>query len=315
MWESSDLSIIGEYAKRKTTSLRSECEAHVQDILTALTQLDQKDKMPLLTIDYLSLSCIPRSHPEELTNISLVDRLNRLEKSLVHLQQVVDGNMAGNMELRDKLDKISNSSYASALMKPISVSEKTPYTPCNPHNVTDLNQCGSPNKDPLYSSPNNLGNNVSAPSSQFKNPNTVLQSLNQKVTSLEPTDNSDGFQLPSYAAKQQRRMAARSNRVVTGCGKSNSVKGAPSRTKDLFIFRVDPSTTTDSLHTHIRDHHFNIISLQQVSKPMSKYKSFRLIVPISEFNKLLDGAMWPEGISVRRFVPPRSGSSEKTDTV
>ena len=97
LWESSDLSIIGEYAKRKTTSLRSECEAHVQDILTALTQLDLKDKMPLLTIDYLSLSCIPRSHPEELTNISFVDRLNRLEKSLIHLQQVVDGNMAGNM--------------------------------------------------------------------------------------------------------------------------------------------------------------------------------------------------------------------------
>ena len=127
--------------------------------------------MPLLTIDYLS--CIPHSHPEELTNISLVDRLNRLEKSLVHLQQVVDINMGGNMKLRDKIDKMSNSSYASVLMKPKSVSEKTQ---CNPHTITDLNQSGSTNKAPLYSSANNLGNNGAAPSSQFKNSNTVLQS-------------------------------------------------------------------------------------------------------------------------------------------
>ena len=137
----------------------------------------------------------------------------------------------------------------------------------------------------------------------------MLQSLNQKVTSLEPTHNSDGFQLSSYAATQQKRMAARCNRVVTGCGKSNSMNGAPSWTKNpLSLGFIHQQLQTYSYSGSSFQHFF---SLQQVSKHMSKCKSFRLTVPISEFNKLLDGALWSEGISVRRFVPPRSGSSKK----
>ena len=71
--------LLGTRTKRKGSSVRSETEANVQDILDALKVLDRHEKMPMFVIDFLSLSVIPRSHPEELNDISLCDRLNRTE--------------------------------------------------------------------------------------------------------------------------------------------------------------------------------------------------------------------------------------------
>ena len=59
--------------------------------------------MPRFVIDYTSLAAIPRSHPEELNDITLWDRLNKLEKKLTSLQITVDSNMAENYVLWEKV--------------------------------------------------------------------------------------------------------------------------------------------------------------------------------------------------------------------
>ena len=48
-------------------------------IMHALTAPDKENKLPIDVTDCMSLSVIPRSHPEELNDISLCDRLNKLE--------------------------------------------------------------------------------------------------------------------------------------------------------------------------------------------------------------------------------------------
>ena len=63
------------YAK---TNARSEKEAHVADIINALIKLDKANKVPTIVLGVLSLGLIPCSHPEELKNISLCDRLNQI---------------------------------------------------------------------------------------------------------------------------------------------------------------------------------------------------------------------------------------------
>ena len=109
--------LLGTRTKRRNTSARSETEANVQDIIDALKLLDRDEKMPLFVVDYLSLSIIPRSHPEELNDISLCDRLNRLEEKMSNLQQGLDRTVAENIDIKDKLAQMNKSS--PSIVKPM----------------------------------------------------------------------------------------------------------------------------------------------------------------------------------------------------
>ena len=68
------------------------------------------DKLPVVLIDSRDFAVIPRSHPEELNNLSLVDRPNRLEARLSGVQEVLDKTVAENLYLRDKFEDFT--SYA-----------------------------------------------------------------------------------------------------------------------------------------------------------------------------------------------------------
>ena len=115
LWDSCDRKLIGEKIKRKGSTIRTENEANVTDILSALQKLDRSDKLPNVLIDHKNLSMIPRSHPEELTNIFLVDRLNRFEAKLGSVQELLDRTVAENINMKDRLDNIT--SYASVLKR------------------------------------------------------------------------------------------------------------------------------------------------------------------------------------------------------
>ena len=97
--------------------------------------------------------------------------------------------------------------------------------------------------------------------------------------------------------------------VIHNVNQSNHVKGAPERNRDLFMYRVDSSTELQHLRDYLLDRNIKVISLECVSKPGSKYKSFKLSVPLSEFQGLFDSNLWPNGVHVCKFIPPRPKSS------
>ena len=86
MWDACDNVILGDKLKRKDSQTRTELEAHIQDIPNALQKLDRVDRLPVVLIGSRYVAVIPRSHPEELNNVSLVDRRNRLEARLSGVQ-------------------------------------------------------------------------------------------------------------------------------------------------------------------------------------------------------------------------------------
>ena len=75
--------------------------------------------------------------------------------------------------------------------------------------------------------------------------------------------------------------------------------------RDLFIYRVERTTDISDIRQHIVDNGFTIIDLQCMSNQNAKFKSFKLSVPISEFSDLFNPSIWPQGVNVRRFSPPR----------
>ncbi len=71
--------------------------------------------MPVVLIDALSLRVIPRSHPEELNQISVIDRLNRLERKVENMNELLDKTVAENVAIKDSMEQRGQQSYAAAL--------------------------------------------------------------------------------------------------------------------------------------------------------------------------------------------------------
>ena len=83
-------------------------------------------KMPCFVIDAYSLHTIPRSHPEELCDISLVDRLNRLEKQVTTLQEALDFIVCENISLKEKINANPQALYSTVTSRPASIVAQLP---------------------------------------------------------------------------------------------------------------------------------------------------------------------------------------------
>ena len=123
--------------------------------------------------------------------------------------------------------------------------------------------------------------------------------------SLRSVD-TDGFRIPAEVAKKARRQERHRRKIITGNATScaGRFKGAPEPNRDLFIFRVHPSTDISDLRVYVLDAGFDVRALDCISNAKAKYKSFRLTVPASQFADLFNESLWPSGVRVRKYVPP-----------
>ncbi len=87
---------------------------------------------------------------------------------------------------------------------------------------------------------------------------------------------------------------------------SSSFKGAATvGNKHLFIYHVDKPTDGDSIKNFLVARQFTIKDFVQTSHDNAFCKSFELTVPSTEYGKLFDANLWPAGVRVRKFTPPR----------
>ena len=311
LWHHCGTQIIGEKIQRKNSTVRSAADAHLHDILTAWAKLDQSDKCPLLVINALSLNDIPRSHPEELNNITLLDRLNRLEAKISTMQENMDSVFAENFEIKDRLQEIG--SFASRVKH-----GPTKHTQGNQGFV--LSDVSGSQKD-LSS---NLGTSTSVRGKAgTRKVDTVVStivsdpsnSMTSKVTTeaeQESRSVSEEFSMPSYVLKQQRRRENKSKRnIIKGNAKSSTLRGAPEPSRDIFVYRVDPETECETLKNHLESVSLTVRHIKLMSREESQFRSFKVTIPASQLTSAFDCEKWPEGICVRRFYESRGNQHSK----
>ena len=366
LWSKSNTSIIGKKMQRKDTQVRPEKEAHIQDIICALGKLDRVESLPCFAIDAYSLDLIPKSSPEELNNISLVDRLNSIESKFTKFQEILDKTICENIQLRDRVDKLQTEitpTYATTLLKnvaPTIMNRKQSATneeaktgsatncketetswnsrvqnnlPGSTQSIStrEIATCNNmPKTGPSEmripdisrrSNPRGRGSMLSNRLSRT-NPWRSEQSLDRESTfsfkstkeNSELNTSHDGFMEPTHFIRKRWKEEQRRRKIITGKAAPRTVgstfRGAPEPKRDLFVYRVDKSTTSADLKLHISDFGFNIISLECISNEMAKFKSFKLSVPLSEFNDLFNESIWPYGVRIRKYITPRSGVNE-----
>ena len=117
---------------------------------------------------------------------------------------------------------------------------------------------------------------------------------------------------PSNAAASrfgfQQRKNKKKRRIITGNSVScKGVAGATEPTRHHFIKRITKDTENDAAQKMIQSSGFCIKDFRCISYPEAIFKSFRLSVPTSQFERLFDAKLWPEGVIVRICRTPRPG--------
>ena len=311
--------VIGEPHRRKDSVARSEIEAHLIDILNAICALDKKAKMPTFAVSFMSFGQIPKSPPEQLNNISLVDRLNRLEDTQDEIKIILDRTVAENYAVKEELKFLQNnrSTYArvvsspakqAAHVQPSTVSmpyqDKVPSIPAisiDQDKASSLPASTAKHQISRGSSSRGRG----APSSslhgethqvnhlKFPEHHRSAQSLNSGLS-----DTHDGFQIPKYHQKKK-------NSFLTGKKTAPGIRCAPEPSRYLFIYRVHSDTSESDMKNFIESQDINVRSFSCTSHQEAKYKSFKLEVSVNDFNNLFDDELWPAGVRIRKFIPPR----------
>ena len=303
LWTHCGSRIIGEKKRRKETSARTIKEANIIDIMQAISQLDKSDSLPNVAINARSLQFIPRSHPEELNNISLVDRLNRLEARMMNMQTQLDGVTAHNMFLRDKL--LDKSSYASKVSSNAIVYAATSTAPAIPVNTSiGNNKSGSLDVRPKIPNLPSLASNQQSTistslSSKPKDDVEASYALPRQLSYLNQ-DSDSSFRIPTQQLKQLQRKERRQAIIGKGNVTAN-LKGGPEPGHDIFVFRLDPSSTKADVESFLETENVEVWHIEQMSHESAKYKSFKVTIPTSKLQQLLNEEAWPEGIGVRRF--------------
>ena len=91
----------------RTTRERTAEMANVEDIIEAILKLDSDSKLPRVMVAAEDLHKIPRPAPEELNDISVSERLDRLELKNVDIQEKLNDCLADNKILKSILKRNS----------------------------------------------------------------------------------------------------------------------------------------------------------------------------------------------------------------
>ena len=89
-----------------------------------MRKLDKAVVMPIFAVPSHQLHAIPRSHPEELHSMSVVERLYQMESKISQCQELIDTTVCRNIHITERMDKLeqnqrpSYSSVANASVAP-----------------------------------------------------------------------------------------------------------------------------------------------------------------------------------------------------
>ncbi len=122
--------------------------------------------------------------------------------------------------------------------------------------------------------------------------------LTRSASSTSVASGHSGFQHQRHQLKQMRRQT----KVITGnVTSSKTFRGAPEPDRQLFIQRVRKEVTETDVKAYLVAKDFTVRDLVRMSHDDAKYNSFKLTVPVTEFEKLLEPDVWPSGVRIRRF--------------
>ena len=134
------------------------------------------------------------------------------------------------------------------------------------------------------------------------------------------TNSNDGFQTVSHKKK-------RNSKLVVGSRKDNSQFSGVIKKAVVRVSRLDCSASTDMVVKHLTDNDITVYTCFEVGSTQRstsadddqphdnqrKYTTMRLCVSCSDLAKIYSTDLWPEGVTVRRWVFKDKGKQVSTN--
>ena len=334
---------LGDPKSRRDSCQRSELVAHIRDILDALKILDENRVETVIVTDAQGLSRLPKSMPEELNNICVVDRLGKLEERLASLEDTVSQNRVDSLQLKDSVAAMkagSQQSFAEAVRGPvhnaISLLSHTQalQTGSLQHNTrmgdrgdteqsaaihqpssdnmaqVRINQSdrGRPRGRGLASQRGLRSGRGSIPLGRRELSRDIVDMYgsNRSVKSIQQGSTTGGDEDGfQFPRSYRKKIDTNRKKVVKGTNTSAAIRGAPLPSRDLFVYRLDQDTTEDIMRKHLTDNGVTVRELVCTSHPNSAFKSFKLTVPVNQVDEVYKESLWPVGVCIRRYWKSR----------
>ena len=100
------------------------------------------------------------------------------------------------------------------------------------------------------------------------------------VTSVRGATSNRGWEIPSSHARTFNR---RNLQPITGTAAAGSVKGSFRNATDMFVSRVQQSTSDNDMMEFVQNKGVNLLDFQRMSHPESKFKSFKLTLSVPDY--------------------------------
>ena len=74
----------------------------------------------------------------------------------------------------------------------------------------------------------------------------------------------------------------------------------------IFVFRLDPETEITAVKSHLTKKSVKFLDVECVSHDDARFKSFKVTILLSDFEKTMSADFWPTGVGCKRFWAPRN---------
>ena len=298
-----DKEAIGVIQNRITTASRPAYEADAQDIITAFQKLDS-EAVAIPVFASVDLNKIPKFGPEEMCNAAVRDKLSAVEQRLKLMESIVHGNSDSIKALevtvqQGLLDNDQNKWPRLPPKKPV-VFQSAPPRDIN------ISRPSTPRGHLLPSVPAETSIWMGASPRSVPEDNRTRQ---EKIKPSKEPEKDQSERNEWEMTREQRlkiRREKRRKETVVGKRENNSVVKSGQKHIKVFVFRVHPDESEESIKSFISSEGVEVVGITQVSNENAFMKSFKVTINFEDMSKVLDEDFWPMGICCRKFYEKRS---------
>ena len=98
-------------------------------------------------------------------------------------------------------------------------------------------------------------------------------------------------------------------KCVYGKSKNSIIKAAPEPVWDVFITGISKDINIEQLESHLTCNGVKVMDIIMLQNELFTYNRFHVRVPVSSYDKVLDGNLWEQGIRVSRYFTPKNTSN------
>ena len=293
---------------RRKNGTCSKEKADCEDILKAL-QVCDKEETPMPKFCAVDLNNLPPATLERMDTAVLLSQLSHMQEDMGTLKQAVKSLQESSCQAK-AIPQVNTAPpplwaevAASPAQQPGAAAGAHAGQPPGKKSVMQHQQQQNQRQETQQQS-------QEQPQHQHKKVQDAAQGTTQ--VSGQPLTDDDGFTLVRRPKKPKTHRQVN----VTGMNPSTQLKGvaSPPKTRDLFVGRLDPSTLSDAVQSHVnwvlRGKGTSSVEEIEHCAAAYGYKGFKVTVPAEAVSLVMQAEKWPTHVSVKKYYQPKGTKSK-----